>query len=299
MLHVVIIGCGDIGRRVARQWLARGARVGAAVRSAESAAELGAAGIEAVAIDLDHTNALTGLDPAGTLLYYFAPPPAHGEKDSRARTFLLALGRQGAPARIVYLSTSGVYGDRGGAWVTEDTPPAPETERAQRRLDAERAFQAWGSRHGVPVVILRVGGIYGPGRLPLERIRAGAPVLREDQAPPTNRIHADDLAAACVAAGETGRPDGIYNVCDGQDANMTQYFYAVADAFGLARPPTIDWEQAKRALSPGMLSYLGESRRMDNRRMRELLEVELRYPDLASGLAAIVAEGGAKAGGSR
>jgi nucleoside-diphosphate-sugar epimerase len=136
----------------------------------------------------------------------------------------------------------------------------------------------------VPVIVLRVGGIYGPGRLPIERLRQALPVLRPEESLPGNRIHADDLAAACVAAGERGRADAIYNVSDGQDSTMTEYFFAVADALGLPRPPTVSLAEARGRLSQVMLSYLTESRRLDNRRMREELGVVLQYPDLASGL---------------
>jgi nucleoside-diphosphate-sugar epimerase len=184
----------------------------------------------------------------------------------------------------VAISTSGVYGDRRGALVNEDTPPHPQVDRARRRLDMERQLREWTDEHGVPLVILRVGGIYGPGRLPLQRIRDQVPVLQEALAPSTNRIHVDDLVQVCVAAAERGGAGRIYNVSDGQDSNMTEYFYTIADAFGLPRPPEVDWAQAERVMSPGMLSYLRESRRMDNRRMLEELGVTLAYPDLVEGL---------------
>jgi nucleoside-diphosphate-sugar epimerase len=198
--------------------------------------------------------------------------------------FLKLLGDNAPPARIVAISTSGVYGDRRGALVNEDTPPHPQVDRARRRLDMERQLREWTDEHGVPLVILRVGGIYGPGRLPLQRIRDQVPVLQEALAPSTNRIHVDDLVQVCVAAAERGGAGRIYNVSDGQDSNMTEYFYTIADAFGLPRPPEVDWAQAERVMSPGMLSYLRESRRMDNRRMLEELGVTLAYPDLVEGL---------------
>jgi nucleoside-diphosphate-sugar epimerase len=278
---IFIIGCGDIGLRVARLWQGRGATVRALARSEDSAARLAAAGIEAVPGDLDIPTSFTTLPLNGATVYYFAPPPTQGATDPRMHAFTAA-GLK--PERVVYISTSGVYGDRAGAWVDEDTPPAPATERARRRLDAEMVLRAWGRESGVKVNILRVGGIYGPGRWPLERLRAGTPVLREEECGYTNRIHADDLAAICVAAAERGGTDRIYNVSDGSNGTMTQYFYAVANRFGLPRPPALTLAQAMQQLSPAMLSYLTESRRMDNRRLLQELGVTLCYPDLATGL---------------
>ncbi len=218
------------------------------------------------------------------VLYYFAPPPPAGEGDPRTVHFLNRLSRSGLPSRIVYISTSGVYGDCQGAIVTEQRAPQPLTSRARRRLAAERSFLAWGEEHSVAVTILRVGGIYGPGRLPLERIRQGAPLLQRAEAPFSNRIHADDLARICQLAGEQTTPSVIYNCCDGEQSTMTDYFLAVAAAAGEPAPPQLDWEEARRRLSPAMLSYLTESRRMDNSRLVEALRYQFLYPDLKSGL---------------
>jgi nucleoside-diphosphate-sugar epimerase len=281
---VFIAGCGDVGARVAKLWAARAAAVAALARSGESAERLSRLGIAPVPGDLDDPASLRGIPSRGAFLYYFAPPPEGGETDPRVRAFLAALSRGEEPARAVYMSTTAVYGDNRGAWVTEETPAAPATARGKRRLDAERAFFGWGRERGVPVVILRVSGIYGPGRLPVEAVRRGAPVVREGEAPWTNRIHADDLAAVCVAAMERGRDRAVYNVADGSPGTITQYYNAVADLLGLPRPPAVSMEEARRAMSPGMLSYLSESRRLDARRMREELGVTLRYPDLAAGL---------------
>ena len=155
----------------------------------------------------------------------------------------------------------------------------------------ETRLQTWGARHEVPVIILRVGGIYGPGRLPLQRIRDGVPVLKEELAPKTNRIHADDLARVCVATASKPPGSRVYNVSDGQEANMTEYFFTLADFFGLPRPPAVDWPEAERTISPGMLSYLRESRRMDTSRMQQELGVSLQYPSLLAGLRAMTREG--------
>jgi len=188
---------------------------------------------------------------------------------------------------VVYISTTGVYGDCGGAWVDESRPVNPLAPRAKRRWDAECAWQAWRKASGRELVILRVPGIYGPDRLPLERLRAGLPLVRESEAPYTNRIHADDLAEVCVAAMRRGHDGEVYNACDGHPGTMTDYFNRIADLAGLPRPPQIPLAEATERLSEGMLSYLRESRRLDNRKMREELGVTLRYPSLEQGLASL------------
>lgn len=286
MDRVLIVGCGDIGRRVARLWGARGAAVCGLARSPGTAARLSRQGIVPVPGDLDDSGTLRGLPTRGALVYYFAPPPAEGAADPRVRAFTEAVPERDAPERVVYTSTTAVYGDLEGGWATEETPAVPTTERGRRRLDAENVLLAWGRALRVPVVILRVAGIYGPGRLPVEAIRRGTPVLDEADAPYTNRIHAEDLARVCVAAAERGRGGRIYNVSDGVPGTITEYFYAVADRLGLPRPPAVGLAEARKVLSPALLSYLSESRRLDSHRMCEELGVALLYPTLSAGLAA-------------
>lgn len=283
---VFIVGCGDIGCRVARLESAAGLSVAGLARSAATARKLRSMGINVVTGDLDAPETLVSTPAQPFCLYYFAPPPAHGREDSRVRSLLQALPMGGLPRRLVYISTSGVYGDCNGAWIDEDHPSDPRTDRARRRLDAERQLDDWGVSHGVPCVILRVPGIYGPGRLPIERIRQGLPILREDESPYSNRIHADDLAAACFAAARRGRPGQSYNISDGHPTTMADYFCRVADLYGLPRPPQVSWHEARSALTPGLLAFLEESKRLVNRRMTEELGLHLRYPDLASGLPA-------------
>lgn len=285
MDKALIIGCGDIGRRVAALCMKQGQSVHALVRSTASAATLSAQGIKPDIGDLDDATTLPSLSSGQAMLYYFAPPPAQGVDDPRMAGLLNHLSGASPPRKIVYISTSGVYGDCKGAWVSEDTPPHPGTDRARRRLAAEQLLHDYEQTTGVPVVILRVGGIYGPGRLPIERLRQGTPVLREQDCGYTNRIHADDLAVICIAAAERGH--GVYNVCDGHPSTMTDYFNQVADRYGLPRPPQIGMSDAKTRLSAEMLSYLEESRRMDNRKLTEELRVVLRYPALKEGLAQI------------
>jgi nucleoside-diphosphate-sugar epimerase len=263
---------------------ARGQRITGLVRSPASAGRLRALGIDALCLDLDD-----GARPVPRLgefggLCYLAPPPSSGVQDTRMRGFLESLDKTSLPRRIVYISTSAVYGDCRGDWITEEQPVRPATDRGLRRLDAERQLQAWAESHGVEWVILRVPGIYGPGKLPLERLRKGLPVLRETDAPYTNRIHADDLAVICVAALDSAHHDTVYNVSDGHPSTMTDYFFRVADAAGLPRPPVVTREEAQQVLSEGMLSFLQDSRRMSNKKLLLDLGVTLRYPDLETGL---------------
>ncbi len=280
---VAIIGCGDIGTRVGRLWREKGLSVRGFARSDTSLSRIVTAGLEPLQLDLDRSPlALPSLDKS--LLYTFFPPPAQGDLDRRMQNLLATLG-DNQPARIVQISTTGVYGDRQGGWVHEDDTPQPQTARARRRLHGESLLRDWGRQHDVPVMVLRVGGIYGLHRLPLERIRQGTPVLQPSLSPKTNRIHEDDLARICVAAGLHGQADHIYNVSDGEDSDMTGYFYQLADHFQLPRPPAVDWPEAERVMSKGMLSYLKESRRLDNRKMLRELRVTLIHPSLKAWLA--------------
>jgi nucleoside-diphosphate-sugar epimerase len=285
---VLIIGYGDIGRRVGDLCRQRGWTVHALTRQTVTARQISASGPIFHGGDLDHPATLPILPTAGGLIFYFAPPPAHGAGDPRLSAFLSAIPRTALPRKIVYISTSGVYGDCRGRWVTEESAVKPNTDRARRRLAAENLLRDWERvNNGLPAVILRVGGIYGPGRLPVERLRRGIPALREEDCGYSNRIHADDLAAICVAAAERGH--GIYNVSDGCPGTMTEYFNKVADLYGLPRPTQVGLDQAGISLSREMMSYLMESRRLDNHRMLNDLHVSLRYPTLDVGLAASAA----------
>ncbi len=281
---VLIVGCGEIGERVGLLERAVGRHVTGLVRSEASAARLRAAGIQPVTADLDSPDSWRDLPVRKALIYYFAPPPVKGLMDPRMEAFVSMLDSSGSPSRVVLIGTTGVYGDCAGEWVTEDRPPRPRADRARRRLAAENTLRRWSEKNRVPIVILRVPGIYGRGLLPEKRLRAGEPVLREEESPYSNRIHADDLARVCFIAGHHENPGAIYNVSDGHPTTMTDFFYRVADALGIPRPPAITREQARRQLGGGMLSYLAESRRIDNRRMREELGVEPMYPDLDAGL---------------
>lgn len=286
MRDVVIIGFGDIGGRIAALFKEKNATVTAIARSEEKLSRHQDLGVGAIAADLDDQASLNGLPLNDAIVYYLAPPPGGGHVDSRMRNFCAAVKGGNEPRRVIYMSTSGVYGDCGNDIVTEETPPNPQTARAKRRLDAETVLSAWGKEHDVEVIILRVTGIYGPGRLPVTQLEGGQPLLYEHLSPQTNRIHATDLARVCVAAAEKGRDGDIFNVSDGQGGTMTQYFNAAADLLGYPRPRQVSLEEARQVMSPLMLSYISETRRMDNSKMLRKLEITLRYPTLDEGLKA-------------
>ena len=286
--HIVIVGCGDIGHRVAKIWKNRGKSVFGVVRSEDSLNSLRQQHIHAVAADLDDANTLqdfSGPLSKQSLLYYFAPPPPKGVVDTRMEHFLANLDQNNLPKHIIYISTSGVYGDQQGKTINEETLANPQVDRAKRRYHAEQLLLEYGIEHtSIAVTILRVGGIYGPGRLPLQRLKDQIPMLHENLSPQTNRIHADDLAQVCVAAATEKSAGEIYNVSDGTNSNMTEYFNTIADFCNLPRPPLVDWDEAEKTISKGMLSYLKESRRMDNSKMMNDLGITLKYPTLKEGL---------------
>jgi nucleoside-diphosphate-sugar epimerase len=287
MNPVLIVGCGDIGRRVAAMCLQRGESVFGMARSAESIAQMAAQGIRPLTADLAVPETLVELPTGRAVIYYFVPPPNSGDTDPCLRHFLAAIDPGHMPHKIVLLSTTAVYGDCRGEWITEERPVQPQTARGRRRLDAETALRAWSTHTGVPCVILRVGGIYGPGRLPLARLQQGLPIVREDESPYTNRIQQDDLAQICVAAAARGQNGAVYNVSDGRPGTMSNYFKAVAEACGLPPPPEVSLAEAEKTMSEGMLSYLQESRRLDNSKLLRELGITLRYPTLAEGLAGV------------
>ncbi|MBN8443407.1 MAG: NAD(P)H-binding protein [Thauera sp.] len=284
MKRILIVGSGDVAAR-ALPWLTRRFRVLALVRRAEHAAALRKAGAVPLIADLDDRRSLMRLAGLADAVLHFAPPPAHGETDPRTRALLAALGAGGSlPQRLVYISTTGVYGDCAGAWVDECRATRPLSARAGRRVDAERQVRAFGRRNGVRTSVLRAPGIYAAERLPLERLRRADPVLREDDDVHTNHIHADDLARLACAALFRGRGGRVWNACDDTRLKMGDYFDAVADAFALPRPPRLGRGDIAAQLSPMTLSFMGESRRLHNQRMKRELRTPLRYPTVADGL---------------
>lgn len=291
-MNALIVGCGYIGQRLARRLVENGAEVNGLVRSDASVAALKAQGITPLQADLQQPSSLQALPRVfdAATLYYFAPPPPQGQSDPRLKHFLHSLEHSGqTPAKLILISTTGVYGDCQGAWITEQQPLNPQVDRAHRRVDAERQLRTWADARGLPWVILRVPGIYGPGRLPVQRLQKRLPVLAEAESPYSNRIHADDLVSACLAAA-TADKRGVFHLSDGRPSTMTDYFCRVAAALKLPFPPVISRAEAERQLSPEMLGYLAESKRLDIRRMREELGVEPQYADLDSGLRQCLAE---------
>lgn len=285
MHQLFIAGCGYTGTRVARQAQAQGWHVTAHLRDQDKAAALQATGVATICCSMDDPADIPTLPVHTQVLLYSIPPQGGGSIDLRARNFCAALERDNAiPSRIIYLSATSVYGDTGGQVVTEQSPAEPNSAMGKRRLDAEQLFQEFGAGHGIPVVILRVSGIYGPGRLPLMQIAQGQPLLKEELARPSNRIHVDDLVQVCLQVLEQG--SGIYNVSDGHPASMTAYFNACADALGKPRQPQVELEEAQRTMPPLLLTYFRESRVVDNTRMLQELGITLIYPDMLPGIAA-------------
>jgi nucleoside-diphosphate-sugar epimerase len=295
MKRILIVGCGDIAMRVA-PLLRRRYRLLGLARRAEHFPELRAAGISPLHADLDDRTSLARIAGLADILLHFAPPPStsHPKEDgkrrpdidTRTRNLLAALshGRK-SPKHLVYISTSGVYGDCGGAEVSETRPPNPQTIRARLRANAERQIRDWAGRNQVSATILRVPGIYANDRLPLERLRAGTPAIVREEDSYTNHIHADDLAHIVLAALRHARPNRVYHASDNSQIKMGDYFDAVADAHSLPRPPRLPRTEVECNVPPALWSFMNESRRLSNERMKRELKIKLRYPTVADALA--------------
>jgi nucleoside-diphosphate-sugar epimerase len=283
--QVLIAGCGYVGQRLALRLQAR-YDVTSLVRSAERAAELARLGVRALAIDLDRVRPGTTIPESLDLeaIVYLTPPPVLGESDLRLDRFLQLASVP--PQTFVYMSTTGVYGDTAGAVVDESSVVQPRTDRARRRISAEEMTRVWCTERRVRRVVLRVPGIYGPDRLPLERLRHFDPVVREREAGINNRIHVDDLVEACACAITNSEARGVYNVTDGQPLSSTTFINMVAKAAGLPVPPQVPMEEAQLTFSPERLSFLNESRRVSNERMLKHLGVVLKYADVEAGIRA-------------
>ncbi len=284
--RVLIVGCGDVGTRAARL-LGRRAGVLALVRERQQAAALRASGVVPLAGDLDVPVTLGRLAGLATRVLHLAPPQGTGAGDPRTVALARALARRSVPQALVSGSTSGVYGECGGALVTESRPLRPQTDRARRRVAAETALRTFGRAAGVRISILRIPGIYAPDReggTPRERLRKGTPVLAPADDVYTNHIHADDLARACAAALWRGKPQRVVNVNADSVLKMGDYFDLAADLYGLPRPPRVPRDAAQTTLPLMLLSFMSESRRMVNTRMKRELRLRLRYPQVLGGL---------------
>lgn len=289
MKPLLIVGLGDVARR-ALPLLRTHFEISALVRPSNSDAEA-PAGIRLVRGDLDRPETLRGVASHATHVLHTAPPPTVGSTDPRTLALLEAI--ESGPTvleRIVYISTSGVYGDCGGALVDESRPVRAQSDRAHRRVDAESQLFAFGRRQGCRIVVLRAPGIYAPDRLPLRRLRNRTPVLRDEDDVFTNHIHADDLAAMCAAALAHPHAEGVYNACDDGALRMGEWFDLLADRAGLARPPRIARHDASTAIPAPLLSFMGESRRLLNTKIKQELGFALRYPTVYEGVPAVVAD---------
>jgi nucleoside-diphosphate-sugar epimerase len=287
--RLLIVGCGDVGLRAAG--LLRGnVRLMAVTSSPARAPLLRQAGLTPIVADLDAPATLRRLSGLATRVLHLAPPSRVAEarwwRDARTLALARALRLRSLPFAFVYGSTSGVYGDCGGDLIRETRAPRPDTPRAHRRVDAERTVR-WLGRAGVSARILRIPGIYAPDRVggtPRERLRKGTPVLRAEEDVYTNHIHADDLARACVTALWRGGPQRIFHANDDSEMKMGDYIDLAARLYGLPLPPRIALEEAQASLPLSLLSFMGESRRLDNTRLKRELRVRLRYPTVETGL---------------
>lgn len=290
MKRLLIVGSGDVAMR-AIPLLSKGVKVFALVRDPAKSAGLRALGVTPLLGDLDNRASLARIAGLADAVLHLAPPPNSGIQDTRTRNLLSVLsqgrgrGRR-LPMRLVYISTSGVYGDCAGAWVSETRPLNSTSPRSRRRVDAEQQVRDWARRNRVNASILRVPGIYAADRLPLSRIQQGTPGIVESEDSYTNHIHADDLARISIAALRYGKPCRVYHASDDSQLRMGEYFDLVADAFGLPRVPRVSRAEAQKVLPEMLLSFMNESRRLTNRRMKRELKVTLRYPTVAEMLAA-------------
>ena len=287
--RVLIVGCGDVGLRVARL-LPASVKVMALTSTSTRVPEFRAQNITPLLGNLDKPASLKRLAGLATRVVHLAPPPnddPHARSDPRTRSLLQALRLRTVPLGIVYGSTSGVYGDCQGLLVDETRPVKPDTSRAHRRVDAEAQLRWFGRSAGVPTHVLRIPGIYAPDReggTPRGRLLKGTPVLAAADDVYTNHIHADDLARACLAAMHLGKPQRITNTSDDTDLKMGDYFDLAADLYGLPRPPRLARQEAAAQLPAMQLSFMSESRRLDNQRMKTELRLKLRYPTVSAGL---------------
>ena len=284
--RLLIVGCGDVGQRVLKllhgQW-----RVLALSSSPQRLATLRALGALPLLGDLDQPPSLGRLGGLADAVLHLAPPPLHGDVDPRTRALLAALSRGGRVRRLVYASTSGVYGDCDGARFDETRAVRPTTDRARRRVDAESCVRWFGRRTGAQVSVLRIPGIYASDREgghPRDRLLRGTPVLCAQDDVYTNHIHADDLARICVKALTHGLPGRVYHASDSSELKMGDYFDLAAQVCQLPAPPRVSRQEAAAVFSAAQLSFMSESRRLDNSRLTRELRLQLRYPTVMEGL---------------
>lgn len=286
-MQSVILGCGEVGRRLVKALLLQGYSADNIIgfvkssQSMELCAQLGVIGLrfnlDKLGRDLSACN--------DSSVYYMVAPQKTGETDLRSEAVINHMSDRGIrPKKVVLISTTGVYGDCNGEWVTELSETKPQTERGKRRLNSEQQWLHWGKLSNVPVVVLRVPGIYANSRLPRERIAQKIPVVRPEECGFTNRIHADDLALMCVAAMRKANAGEVFNATDGVPGKISEYLTEAAKVLGLESPPEISMDEGQSILSSGMLSYLSESRKISNDKILRILNFDLRYPDFREGI---------------
>jgi len=279
-----IVGCGYIGQQVALKLVQQKLNPVAYVKTGNSLSVCQQKNIKTELLNLD--DPLCSIDIKNEKVLYLVPPQPVGDNDIRIKNFINSITGN-VPEKIVLISTTGVYGDCSGDWVDESRQINPEVPRAKRRADAEQQLIDYCEMYHVPRVVLRVPGIYGPDKLPIKRISSGEPIVREQDSPYSNRIHAHDLVNICMEAILSDDIEGVYNCSDGNPTTMYDYFIKVSDALNIKHPPAISLQQAKQKLSAGMLSYMTESRRIDNKKLLTDFKLRLMYPDLDSGLSMI------------
>ena len=286
MRRLLIIGCGDVAMRALASLRER-YRIYGLTRDRARAQLLRERGVVPVMGDLDIPASLGGLAGIAHDVLHSAPPPSQGLRDTRTAHLIATLGKaKSLPQQLVYISTSGVYGDCAGDLVEETRTPHPQTERARRRVDAEGQLRDWGRRSGVRISILRAPGIYANDRLPVKRLAAGMPALLAEEDSYSNHVHADDLARMAVAALRFGHAGRMYNASDDTVLKIGDYFDLVADHCGLPRPPRLSRADASMRIPPVALSFMNESRRLSNRRIKTELRFRFRYPTVHDGIAA-------------
>jgi nucleoside-diphosphate-sugar epimerase len=286
--RLLLVGFGDVANRLTRQLQSQPSawKLGALVRSPEAATRASALQLRRFHADLADRQSLTRSCAWAQAIVHLAPPPNHGPSDPHTQHLLSTIGAQNRlrPILMVYVSTTGVYGDAAGAAVPETHPLRPVSARAIRRCDAEERLRDAAARGLIRLTILRAPGIYAQDRLPLERLKAGTPALQASDDMWTNHIHADDLAAMIRAALFSRRNNRLYNAVDYSDMKMGDYFDAVADSFALARPPRLPRAELATKVSPMMLSFMSESRRMSPARIAKELRFVHQYPTVADTL---------------
>ena len=286
MHSVIIAGSGYVGSKLVSQLLATGENVITLVKSHSSCERLSGL-TTCYSIDLDGAFTLpASVEFDHSVLYYFIPPQNSGVRDERLRVFLKALENRFLPDKIILISTTGVYGNCNGDWVDESRPVSPDTDRAKRRLDAEQVLSSWCESRNVGYIIMRVPGIYGADKLPLDRLISGKPILALDESPWSNRIHVDDLVSISIEFKSYVGSHHIFNISDGSPSTMSDFFIKVAQSRNIEIPPQISLAQCSEIFSENMMSYLLESKRIDNQRLLSELQYDLKYPSIKEGLSA-------------